>query len=112
MATKKRTARHLKVKPEELRLSRWDSADYLRTEQNIAEYFDAALAEGGDDPIYMLQVLGTIARARGMMKLASESGLTRAGLYKALAPNAKPSIQTVHKIAKALGFRLTFTHAV
>ena len=65
MATKKRTARHLKVKPEDLRLSRWDSADYLHTEQDIAEYFDAALEEGGDDPIYMLHVLGTIARARG-----------------------------------------------
>jgi probable addiction module antidote protein len=109
MATKRAT-RAPKIKPAALRLSRWDSADYLRTERDIAEYFDAAMEEAGDDPAYMLHVLGTIARARGMMKLASESGLTRAGLYKALAPNAKPSIQTVHKIAKALGFRLTFTH--
>jgi probable addiction module antidote protein len=46
-----------------------------------------------------------------MVKLANDAGLTRGGLYKALAPDAKPSFQTVAKIAKALGFRLTFTRA-
>jgi probable addiction module antidote protein len=112
MAAKKRTAKkraRRKVKPE--RLSRWDSAEYLRNEDDIAGYFEAALEEAGDDPAYMLHVLNTIARARGMMKLASKAGITRAGLYKALAPDAKPSVQTVHKIAKALGFRLTLTRA-
>lgn len=104
MVTKKR-----KVKPEAL--SRWDSAQYLRNEADIAAYLDAALEEAGDDPAYMIHVLGTIARARGMMKLASDAGLTRGGLYKALAPNAKPSLQTVHKIAKALGIRLTLSRA-
>jgi probable addiction module antidote protein len=58
-----------------------------------------------------LHVLNNIARARGMMWLANDAGMTRAGLYKALAPNAKPSFQTVQKIAKALGCRLTFTRA-
>jgi probable addiction module antidote protein len=46
-----------------------------------------------------------------MMKLAHDAGLTRGGLYKALAPDAKPSLQTVHKIAKALGIRLTLSRA-
>jgi probable addiction module antidote protein len=90
-----------------LTLTRWDSAEYLRNEEDIAAYLDAALKEGGDDPAYMLHVLSTIARARNMMQLAHDAGLTRAGLYKALAPHAKPSFQTVHKIARALGFRLT-----
>jgi DNA-binding phage protein len=30
--------------------------------------------------------------------------MTGGGHYKALAPDARPSLQTVHKIAKALGF--------
>jgi probable addiction module antidote protein len=107
MATKKRAAR--KGKPE--KLSRWDSAEYLRSEADIADYFEAAVEEAGDDPAFMLHVLNTIARARGMVKLANDAGLTRGGLYKALAPDAKPSFQTVAKIAKALGFRLTFTRA-
>lgn len=107
MATKKRTAR--KAKP--VKLSRWDSAEYLQSEADVAAYFEAAVEEAGDDPAYMLHVLNTIARARGMMKLANDAGLTRGGLYKALAPDAKPSFQTVAKIAKALGFRVTFTRA-
>jgi probable addiction module antidote protein len=106
-AKKKRAARRAKAEP----LSRWDSAEFLRSEEDVIGYFEAAVAEAGDDPAYMLHVLNTIARARGMMKLASEAGLTRAGLYKALAPDAKPSIQTVSKIAKALGFRLTLRRA-
>jgi len=106
-AKKKRAARKTKAES----FSRWDSAEYLRSEEDIAAYFDAAVAEAGDDPAYMLYVLNIIARARGMMKLASEAGLTRAGLYKALAPDAKPSLQTVSKIARALGFRLTLKRA-
>jgi probable addiction module antidote protein len=110
MASKKRAVAR-KTKVAGLTLSRWDSADYLRSEDDIAQYLEAAVREGGDDPAYMLHVLSTIARARGIMRLADESGLTRAGLYKALAPDAKPSFQTVYKIAKALGFRLTFARA-
>ncbi len=104
MATRKRS----KVKQV---LSRYDSADYLTTDEGIEEYLRAATEEAGDDPAYMLHALNTIARARGMMRLANDAGMTRAGLYKALAPNARPSFQTVQKIAKALGFRLTFTRA-
>lgn len=111
MATRKRNATVRRSKAKKEALSRWDSADYLRNEADITAYFDAAVEEGGDDPAYMLHVLNTIARARGMMKLAHDAGLTRGGLYKALAPDAKPSFQTVHKIAKALGFRLTFERA-
>ena len=95
MATKQRTAR--KPKPE--KLSRRDSAEYLRGEADIEAYFEAAIDEAGDDPVYMLHVLNTIARA------------ARGGLYKALAPDAKSSVQTVAKIAKALGFRLTLERA-
>src|SRR5262249_41825983 len=108
MATKKRKAAR-KVKPGTL--SRWDSAEYLRSEGDVSAYLDAAIEEAGGDPAYMIHVLGVIARARGMMKLANDAGLTRGGLYKALAPDAKPSLQTVHKIAKALGFKLTLSKA-
>lgn len=59
MATKQRTAR--KPKPE--KLSRRDSAEYLRGEADIEAYFEAAINAAGDDPVYMLHVLNTIARA-------------------------------------------------
>lgn len=38
-------------------------AEYLRSEDDIATYFDAATKEAGDDPAYMLHVLNIIARA-------------------------------------------------
>jgi probable addiction module antidote protein len=46
-------------------------------------------------------------RARGMMKLAKETGITRAGLYKALSPTGNPSFETVAKIVGAFGIRLS-----
>jgi probable addiction module antidote protein len=54
----------------------------------------------------VIAALGDIARARGMMQLARETGLTREGLYKALSPEGNPSFATVMKVCKALGLKL------
>ena len=42
-----------------------------------------------------------------MAQVAKDAGLGRESLYKALAPGAKPRFDTVLKVAKALGVRLT-----
>jgi probable addiction module antidote protein len=42
-----------------------------------------------------------------MMKLSKDTGITRAGLYKALSPSGNPSFETVTKIVGAFGMRLT-----
>ena len=39
------------------------------------------------------------------MKPAKETGITRAGLYKALSPNGNPGFETVTKIVGAFGMR-------
>ena len=51
--------------------------------------------------------LDDVARARGMAQVAKDAGLGRESLYKALAPGAKPRFDTVLKVARALGVRLT-----
>ncbi len=56
---------------------------------------------------YLARALGVVARARNMSQLARDTGLTREGVRKALAPGGNPSYATVAKVAKALGFRLT-----
>lgn len=84
----------------------WDSAQYLRTEDDVAEYFEACLQEGGDDPAFIAHALGVIARARGMAQVARDSGLTREGLYKALSSEGNPSFSTILKVIKALGLQL------
>jgi probable addiction module antidote protein len=87
--------------------SRWDAADYLKSEDDMAAYLQACLEEDPDDPALLAAALGDIARAHGMVQLAKETGLTREGLYKALAKNGNPSLGTVPKVLKALGLKFT-----
>lgn len=88
--------------------SPYDTADYLKTEADIAAYLDAVMAESGDDPACIARALGTVARARNMSQLARDAGITREGLYKALSDKGNPSFVTVVKIAHALGLRIIF----
>jgi len=83
----------------------FDAARYLTDEAAIAEYMTAVLE--ANDPDLLLLALGDIARARGMAQIAKETGLGRESLYKALAPGAKPRFDTVLKVARALGVKLT-----
>ena len=62
-----------------------DSADYLNTEEDIAEYIAACMDEAGDDPAFIAHALGVVARARNMAQLARDTGMTREGIYKALS---------------------------
>jgi probable addiction module antidote protein len=82
----------------------FDAADYLDSEEVIAEYLNVALAS--EHPDLFLQAIADVAKARGMAQLAKETGLGRESLYKALAPGAKPRYDTVLKLIRALGVEL------
>ncbi|MBK6849269.1 MAG: putative addiction module antidote protein [Proteobacteria bacterium] len=82
----------------------YDAAEFLRTDADVAAYLEAALDDG--DPSVVAQVLGTIARAKGMAEIARATGLGRESLYKALAPDGNPKLATVLKVVKALGIKL------
>ncbi|MFA7680034.1 MAG: addiction module antidote protein [Pigmentiphaga sp.] len=88
-----------------IKIARFDAAEYLDSEEAIAEYLSAALEE--DDPALFLAALADVAKARGMTKMAKDAGVGRESLYKALAPGAKPRYDTVLKLARAAGIRLT-----
>ena len=87
--------------------TRWDSAEHLKTEEDIQLYLEACLEEAEDDPALIVHAFGVIARAKNMSQLARDTGLSREGLYKALSPGGNPTFDTVAKVAKALGFKLT-----
>ncbi|GAB0056044.1 hypothetical protein SIID45300_00343 [Candidatus Magnetaquicoccaceae bacterium FCR-1] len=87
--------------------SRYDTAEFLKTDDEMAMYLDACLEEG-DSPL-IAHALGVIARARGMSQLARETGISREGLYRALSSEGNPEFATIMKVVRALGFRL---HAV
>lgn len=89
------------------KFTRYDSADYLKTEEDIAAYLEAVMEEGGDDPAYITRALGTVARARNMTALAHEIGMSRVGLNKALSGDGNPTLSTVMKVAKALGLKVS-----
>lgn len=91
--------------------SRYDTADYLRSEEDIIAYLETVMEDGGDDPAYIARALGVVARARNMSQLARDTGMSREGLYKALSEDGNPSFATIIKVAHALGLRLGFKPA-
>jgi probable addiction module antidote protein len=85
------------------RTLKWDPAEHLKSEADIAAYLEAALEDG--DPALVAAVLGDIARAKGMTDVARRAGLGRESLYKALSAAGNPELATVLKVVKALGLR-------
>ena len=54
----------------------------------------------------MAKALGDIARARGMAQVASDTGLSRESLYKALSGERVPTFDAVLRVVGALGLKL------
>lgn len=85
----------------------YDTAEYLDSDEAIAEYLAAAVEEG--DAALFRHALGVVARARGMTQIARDSGLSRESLYRALSDEGNPSLDTAMRVLKALNVRLTAT---
>lgn len=94
-----------------IKLTRHDTAEHIKTDEDIQAYLNAVLEEGGDDPAYIIHALGIIARAKNMSQLARDTGLSREGLYKALSEEGNPTFAAVIKVAKALGLQIKFQSA-
>ena len=88
-------------KLKKMETSKFDIADYLDSNEMIAEYLNEALKEGKDSEI--ITAIGNVAKAIGMTKIAEETGLSRPSLYKALSEGAKPQFSTIMKVLKAVG---------
>ena len=92
--------------PEELVVTPYNTADYLKTDEDMAGYLEACLEEGGTE-LFLLG-LGDVLKAKGIKEVAKETGLSRESLYKTCAPGRKPQFDTIWKITKALGIPLGF----
>lgn len=89
-----------------IKISNLDVSEYLDSEESIAEYLSAIIEDG--DPQLLLAAISDVAKARGMAKIASDSGLGRESLYKALKPESKPRFETILKILNSLGVKIQF----
>jgi len=85
-------------------LPTFDMAEQLRDSEDIAEYLSLVIAKG--DASELAHALGVVARARGMAQIASDSGIGREALYKALRADASPRFDTIARVCKALGVKL------
>jgi probable addiction module antidote protein len=83
----------------------FDPAKYLDDSESIAAYLSDALES--EDPAFVADALGVVARARGMSEVAREAGVSRESLYRALSPDGNPEFATVLRVMQALGLRLS-----
>jgi probable addiction module antidote protein len=92
------------------KLAPFDSADYLDSDEVMAEYLQACLEDSNPD--VFLSALADVAKAKGMAEIARASGLGRESLYKALSAGAHPRHETILKVIHALGLKMTVTPAI
>lgn len=88
-----------------VKISKFDIAEYLETEEDIREFLREVSATGNDSDF--IHALNTAARAKGMTEIAKQAGVTRASLYKSLSDGGNPRFETISKVVEALGCRLT-----
>lgn len=84
--------------------TRFDIQDYLKDRNRHAGYLDAALEDG--DPMLIAAAIGDIAKARGVTEFAREAGLSRETIYKGFRPGGNPTLESMAKAVKVLGWRL------
>lgn len=92
-----------------LNLKDWDITDHLKTHESQAAYLQAAFEDYPEDAAFIASVLGDIARARSMAKVAEKTKLSRESLYKSLSGDRDPHLSTILKAAHAMGFKLSVT---
>src|SRR6187431_165257 len=85
--------------------TKWDVTEFLDSEERIALFLEAVFEDG--DPALISAALGEVARARGMTQTAKDSGIAREALYRALSAEGRPEFNTVLKVLRSFGLRLT-----
>jgi HTH-type transcriptional regulator/antitoxin HigA len=84
-------------------------ADYFRKHPDeidsyVNEIFEEYAADGNSTAL--LASLRIVAQVKGITALASETGMTRQGIQKALSSKGNPRLDNINSIMQALGYRL------
>jgi probable addiction module antidote protein len=82
----------------------FDPAEYLDNDEMIAGYLSDALET--QNPAFIADAIGVVARAKGMKRVAEDAGVSRESLYRALNANANPEFGTVLKVLAWLNINL------
>lgn len=85
----------------------YDAARYLRDAADATAYLQTVIDNAAGDDRLIMAALEEVARAQNMSELARNAGMTRAGLYRALSGDARPSFASVARILHALGLQVS-----
>ena len=85
-------------------ITKWDRSDNIKTPEDVIMYLSTALEEG--EPADVINVIGAIARSKGMTKLAKEVGVSREALYTSLSEKGNPSFITIFNLLRSMGIAL------
>ena len=88
---------------------RWDPSRDLNDREEMRRYLEACTEQDPGDGSLIRAALNDIARAHSVTELAHETGMTRVGIYKALAPDGNPTFSTLMRITRALGMQVRIT---
>ena len=89
------------------KLTVYDPAEDLTTDEAVAAFMAEAFHT--NDVGYIAHALGVVARGRGMARIATETGLSPAQLYRSFSENGNPTLKTTLAVMRALGIELTAT---
>ena len=78
--------------------------EYSATSDEMTAALNAALAAGDLERI--MGIMGQMARAHRMRRVARETGLGEKSLYKSMRAGASPEFNTVLRVLRSLGFHL------
>jgi probable addiction module antidote protein len=56
------------------KLRKWNSAEHLKTDEDMAAYLKACVAEARDDSAFISKALETITKAKRMDQLTKDAG--------------------------------------
>ena len=87
------------------KLTTFDPAEYLTTDEGIA-YFMADAFETGD-AAYIAHAVGVVARAKGMGELVRQTGLSCEQLHRSFSEEGNPTLRTLLAVMKALGVEMS-----
>jgi len=87
----------------------YDAANYLRDEADCAGYLSAVMNEASASSQEIAAALADIARARarGMLQIARDAGVSRQLLDQTFFSHGTPALDALIKAIRALGLRLT-----
>ncbi|MCB1192361.1 MAG: transcriptional regulator [Leptospiraceae bacterium] len=83
---------------------------FINNPEEKDAYIELSLKEYEEnkDLDVLLYSLKNVARSMGWKQLEKETGITRQALCKALSVNGNPTISTLQKILKVMGYTFSF----